>query len=374
MKYDYLIVGAGFSGAVLAERIASQLDKKVLIIDSREHIGGNCYDETDQHGINIHKYGPHIFHTNNAKVWNYLLKFTEMELYFHKVLAVIDGEYVPIPFNFNSIYQLFPPKYAEKLESKLLDKFTYGAKIPILKLIESSDDDLKLLADFVYKNVFLGYNLKQWELKPEDLDSSVSGRVPIYLSRDNRYFQDKYQGIPAKGYTNVFHNLLNHKNIELRLNSEFQDIKQAEKFDKLIYTGTIDSFFNYSFGELPYRSLSFEYLSYDLEYFQPASQVNYPNNYNFTRITEFKHFLRNKFGKTVIAKEYSHEHIIGKNQPYYPIITEENMNKYNLYKEAAQKEKNTYFCGRLADYKYYNMDQVIAIALDLFEKEICGVK
>ncbi len=373
MNYDYLIVGAGFSGAVLAERIASQLDKKVLLVDSREHIGGNCYDEADEFGINIHKYGPHIFHTNNSKVWNYLRKFTDFELYFHKVLAVIDGEFVPIPFNFNSIYQLFPKNYAEKLELKLLEKFPYGAKIPILKLIESSDNDLKFLADYVYKNVFLGYNLKQWELKPEDLDGSISGRVPIFLSRDDRYFQDKYQGIPTKGYTQIFKNLLNHKNIEVRLNTDYPSAAQTEKFNKLIYTGTIDSYFDYSFGELPYRSLSFEYKYYDMEFFQPAAQVNYPNNYDFTRITEYKHFLRKSSEKTVIAKEFSHLHIIGENQPYYPIITDENLLKYDKYKGLAKTEKNTFFCGRLADYKYFNMDQAIAAALSLFENQISGV-
>ena len=368
MIYDYLIVGAGISGCVLAERLSNQLGKKVLLIDKRNHIGGNCYDEINS-GITIHKYGPHIFHTNNKKVWQYISSFTQWHLYFHKVLAVIEGEKVPIPFNFNAIYQLFSPKYAEKLENLLNDKFGYGNKIPILKLLESTDKDLKYLADYIYTNVFLGYNLKQWGCKPEDLDSSVSSRIPIYLSKDNRYFQDKYQAIPLNGYTEMFKNIINNKNIELLLNTDFKSAESTYKFNKLIYTGTIDSFFDYSYEHLPYRSLNFEYQFLNKSYFQEVSQINYPNNYDFTRITEFKHFLDEKSDKTVIALEYPEDYIIGKNEPYYPIPNEANQLIMEKYKSKAREiEKNVLFCGRLADYKYYNMDQAVAVALQLFDK------
>jgi UDP-galactopyranose mutase len=366
MIYDYLIVGAGLSGCVLAERLASQIDKKVLLIDQREHIAGNCYDEKLD-GITVHKYGPHIFHTNNKKVWDYLSVFTDWHLYFHKVFAIVEGQNVPVPFNFNSIYQLFSPKLAEKLELLLLDKFNYCNKIPILKLLETSDKDLKFLADYIYSNVFLGYNLKQWGVKPEELDSSVSSRVPVYLSRDNRYFQDKYQAIPQNGYTRMFSKLINHKNIELVLGTDFKKAEQNYKFDKVIYTGTIDSYFDYSLGELAYRSLNFEYKKYNMEYYQELAQVNYPNNFDFTRITEFKHFLDEKVANTIIAKEFPTEYKLGINEPYYPIPNEENQLLVDKYKSLARKiRKNVLFCGRLADYKYYNMDQAVAVALQLF--------
>lgn len=368
MKYDYLIVGAGISGCILAERLANILNKKVLLIDRRNHIGGNCFDEQID-GITVHKYGPHIFHTNNQKVWQYLSAFTKWHLYFHKVLAVIEGKSVPVPFNFNSIYQLFSPNYAEKLEKILLDKFAYGTKVPILKLLESTDKDLKFLAGYIYSNVFLGYNLKQWGVKPEELDSSVSSRVPVYLSRDDRYFQDKYQAIPAKGYTAMFESIINHKNIDLQLNIDFKTAENDFKFDKVIYTGTIDSFFDYELGELPYRSLIFENRKIENEYFQQVSQVNYPNNYDFTRITEFKHFLNDKCSHTIIAEEYPCEYKLGINEPYYPIPNEENHLLAEKYKNKAMNfRRNVLFCGRLADYKYYNMDQAVAAALQLFEQ------
>ncbi len=368
MKYDYLIVGAGFSGCILAERLATQLDKNILLIDRREHIAGNCYDEIID-GITVHKYGPHIFHTNNKKVWDYLSAFTEWHLYFHKVLAVIEGKNVPVPFNFNSIYQLFSPNFANKLETLLLDKFSYANKIPILKLLETTDKDLKFLADYIYSNVFLGYNLKQWGVKPEELDSSVSSRVPVYLSRDNRYFQDKYQAIPINGYTQLFKNLISHKNIELVLNTDFKTAEKNYKFDKVIYTGTIDSFFDYSLGTLAYRSLNFKYKNIKSAYFQETSQVNYPNNYDFTRITEFKHFLDEVTENTIIAEEYPTEYKVGINEPYYPFPNEENQLLAEKYKSLAMNiRENVLFCGRLADYKYYNMDQTVAVALQLFDK------
>ncbi len=372
MEFDYLIVGAGFSGSVLAERIASQLNKKVLVVDRREHIGGNCYDYYNDNQILVHKYGPHIFHTQMQKVWDYLSQFTEWRLYMHTVLAVVEGKKVPIPFNFNTIDLLFPKKYAEKLEKLLLSEYGYGLKVPILKLKETKNTELKFLADYIYKNVFLGYNQKQWNLTPEELDSSVSSRVPVYLSRDDRYFQDKFQSIPKQGYTKIFEKLLSNKNIKVLLKTDYKEVMNSIKFNKLIYTGTIDSFFDYTYGELPYRTLEFDFKTIDKAYFQEVSQINYPNTNDYTRITEFKHITGQESNKTTIAYEYPIDHVVGKNEPYYPIPREENQIIYDKYKAESEKHNSIIFLGRLADYKYYNMDQTIGVALQTFEKKIAN--
>lgn len=371
MKYDYLIVGAGLAGSVLAERIANELNKKVLLIDRRSHIGGNCFDYIDEYNIQVHKYGPHIFHTNNKKVWDYVSRFTDWHIYFHTVLAVVEGKKVPIPFNLNSIYKLFPKKYAERLEELLIERYGYGIKVPILKLLENSDGDLKFLADYIYKNIFLGYNLKQWGLKPEELDRSVSGRVPVFVSQDDRYFQDTYQGIPVKGYTSLIGKMLSNPNIELRLNTDFKSIAAENISEKTIFTGMLDEYFNYEFGELPYRSLDFEMKTFDYPQFQKVAQVNYPNNYDFTRITEFKHFSDAKNSYSTIAIEYPTEYKNGVNEPYYPIPNPENGLLFDKYKKEAENLKGkVYFLGRLAEYKYYNMDQIVGVALSLFNNEL----
>lgn len=371
MIYDYLIVGAGFAGSVIAERIASQLDKKILVIDRREHIGGNCFDFFDDYGICIHKYGPHAFHTNSKKVWDYLSKFTFWIPYEHKVLAVIEGKKVPIPFNFNSIEMLFPKNYAEKIISLLKIRFGENIKVPILKLKQVNNKDLKFLADFIYDNVFLGYTQKQWGLKPEELDYSVTSRVPIFIGRDNRYFYDKYQAIPKDGYTKLFENILNHKNIEILLNTDFNQVKKDLKFKKLVFTGPIDNFFDYLFGELPYRSLSFDFKNLQQEYFQEVAQVNYPNNYEWTRITEFKHFLNQQEMSTTIAYEYPQKFIKNINEPYYPIPRKENEEQYKKYLSETKKiENSVIFIGRLAEYKYFNMDEIVGNALLKFENLI----
>lgn len=373
MKYDYLIAGAGFSGAVLAERIANVCNKKVLVVDLRNHIGGNCYDYRNEDNLLIHKYGPHIFHTLNKKVWDYLSQFTEWHTYYHRVLGVIDGQKVPVPFNINSINKCFPKARAEKLVELLLNKFGYGIKIPILKLMENKDKDLKHLADFIYDKVFLGYNLKQWGLKPEELDPSVSSRVPVFISNDDRYFQDTYQGIPKEGYTAIFEKLLNHDNIEVRLNTDYRDIN-SDDYRMLIYTGAIDSFFDFKYGDLPYRSLQFEMQYPAMEYFQDTAQINYPNDFDYTRITEFKHFHDYpKMNKTAIAYEFPQQFQRGINEPYYPIPKKENNELFAKYRNLADEmQDKVLFVGRLADYKYYNMDQVVGVALLTFEKKIIG--
>lgn len=369
MKYDFLVVGAGLAGAVLAERIASTLNKKVIIIDKRSHLGGNCYDYKENNLL-IHKYGPHIFHTQSRKPFDYISKFTDWIPYEHRVLGSVDGELVPVPFNFNSLYKCFPLNFAQKLEEKLIQKFGYGIKTPILKLKENEDKDIQFLADYIYKNVFLNYTLKQWGMTPEELDPSVTSRIPVFLSRDNRYFQDSFQMMPKEGYTKIFEKMLSHPNIEIRLNTEYSDIKDQVEYDYLIFTGAIDEFFNYKYGELPYRSLRFKFESININEFQPVAQVNYPNLNDYTRITEFKHFYPEKNETTTIAFEYPEKFEIGKNERFYPIPKEENSILYQKYLEEAKKLKNVFFVGRLAEYKYYNMNEIIAVALVTFDTKI----
>jgi UDP-galactopyranose mutase len=370
MKVDWLIVGAGFSGCVLAERLASQLGQRVLILDKRDHIGGNAYDYYNEDGILVHKYGPHIFHTKSKKIWDYLSQFTEWRHYFHHVLGVVEGKKVPIPFNLNSLYALFPPKYAEKLEEQLLANFGMGVKVPILKLRESAIGDLEMLANYIYDNVFVRYTIKQWELKPEELDRSVTGRVPVYISRDNRYFQDPYQAMPKYGYTEMFRKMLAHPNIKILLNADYREVINDIKFNRMVYTGPIDTFFDYMHGELPYRSLRFAFETLDQEQYQEVGTVNYPNEYDITRITEQKYLSGQTSKKTTLVMEYPQAYVPGCNDPYYPIPREENRLRYDLYlKEANKLNGSVIFAGRLAEYKYYDMDQAALRALSLFEKE-----
>lgn len=375
MKCDVLIVGTGLAGSILAERIATQLDRKVIIVDKRFHIGGNCYDYRQDDGVLIHKYGPHIFHTNNLKQFEYISRFTEWNKYFHCVLGSVDGKLVPVPFNFNSLYALFPLKFAKRLEEKLISKYGFGVKIPILKMKEEKDDDIKFLADYVYRNVFLNYTIKQWGLTPEELDPTVTSRIPVFLSRDNRYFQDAYQGIPKEGYTKIFERMLNHPNIRVLLNTDFKHINEEIKYKYLIYTGAIDEFFDYRFGELPYRSLRFDLQKFNITQYQPVAQVNYPNNQEYTRITEFKHFLPYNTPTTTVAFEYPEQFKLGDNERFYPIPRTENRTIYEKYLELAKEvADNTLFVGRLAEYRYYNMNEVVGVALMMFETKVKNLK
>lgn len=373
MKIDWLIVGAGFTGSVLAERIASQLGQKVLIVEQRDHIAGNAYDYYDEQGVLVHQYGPHIFHTNAKYIWDYLAQFTEWRRYYHHVLAVVDGKQVPLPFNLNSLALLFPPRYADKLAQKLLEQYGFNVKVPILKIRETaSSGDLKFLADYIYEKVFHNYTLKQWDLTPEELAPSVTARVPIYISRDDRYFQDRFQGLPKWGYTALFRRLLNHSKIKLLLNTRYQEIAEEVEYQKMIVTGPIDEFFEQLHGELPYRSLDFKLIYSEQDKVQPVGVVNYPNEYDYTRITEFKHLTGQRvFGSTCV-EEYPQPYERGQNVPYYPIPKDEYREWYKKYQREAEKLKGrVLFAGRLADYQYYNMDQAVARALSLFEKVIC---
>ena len=369
-EHKILIIGSGITGITLAERFVSK-GNKVLIIEKRNHIGGNCYDFKDENGIIVHKYGPHIFHTDYKEVWDYLSQFTDWIYYQHKVLGFIDGKFVPIPFNLNSLYELMPLKLAEKLEEKLINNFGYNKKIPILELRKTEDKDLKSLADFIYEKVFLHYTEKQWGIKPEEIDPLVTARVPVVISRDDRYFQDKYQGIPKDGYTKMFKRMLKNKNIEIQLNTDFKEIKDKIKYDLLIYTGPIDEFFDYKYGKLDYRCLKIGFQTLDMENYQPAAVVNYPNKkYPFTRITEFKKFMIVKSKKTTIGIEYP-----GNNGfKAWPLLDKRNKEIFKKYWQEAErlKKENIYFVGRLAEYKYYDMDDAVKNSLDLFKRIAYG--
>jgi UDP-galactopyranose mutase len=367
--YAWTIVGAGFTGAVLAERIASQLDQRVLVIDRREHIAGNAYDHRGDFGVLVHKYGPHIFHTNSEKVWNYLSRFTAWRPYEHRVLGMIDGVLAPIPFNLNSLDALFSAADAARLSRELIETYGEGKNIPILKMKEDGPPGLKSLAEYIYEKVFENYTLKQWGLRPEQLDPGVSARVPVRISRDDRYFLDTYQAMPAEGYSTMFARILDHPNIHVATSTDYRSLPASDA--KVIFTGPIDEFFAYRFGALPYRSLRFRFFSRVEDSVQPTGTVNYPNEHAYTRITEFKHLTGQAASGTVLVEEYPQAYEPGKNEPYYPIPTGDTAEKLKPYLAAARElEGRVWFAGRLGDYAYYNMDQACGSALALFEKRI----
>jgi UDP-galactopyranose mutase len=369
MKFDWLIVGAGLAGATFAERIASQLAKSVLVIEQRCQVAGNAWDEYNEHGILEHKYGPHIFHTNSKEVWDYLSKFTEWRPYIHRVLGSIDGKLVPLPFNLNSIDQLFPAVMAERLSRKLVEAYGVGGSVSILKLREAKDSDIQILSEYVYKNVFEQYTKKQWGMKPEELSAGVTARLPVFISRDERYFRDIYQGMPLHGYGVMVRRMLNHPNIRLMLNTRWQDIKGEILFKRMVFSGPIDEYFEYKYGELPYRSLRFDVQTHPVERYQDAAVVNFPNDHDYTRITEQKWLTGQIHPHTTTLTEYPISHVVGKTIPYYPIPTDANRQQYELYvTEARTLGQEAIFIGRLGDYTYYNMDQVVARALELFNR------
>lgn len=364
-KITNLVVGAGISGAVIARQIAAVLQQPVTVIDSREHIAGNIYDYHHPSGITVHKYGPHIFHTQSKEVWDYLSQFTAWHYFFLKPNVWIDNIRATLPFNLNTLHQVLPASLANRLEQKLIEKYGYNVKVPILTLQQQQDADLKFLAAYIYEKVFKNYTLKQWGISAEEIDPSVMARVPVYISRDDGYFQDKYQAIPAQGYTAMVEKMLYHPLITVRLKTPFQKIKDHISYERLFYTGPIDEFFEYNLGPLPYRSLRFEVEQKKQPYYQPAVVTNYPNNFDFTRICEHKYFLNEQADTTVISVEYPQEFKVGENDPYYPIANEQTAQLYERYLQQAKKLPGVYFLGRLGDYKYYNMDQAVTRALHL---------
>lgn len=356
--YDYLIAGAGFAGCVTAERLAFS-GKKVLLIDKRSHIGGNAYDCYNNDGILVHKYGPHIFHTNSEEVYNYLSCFTAWRNYQHHVLSAVDGQMLPIPINLNTINML----YGLQLNSSEMETFFASKAEKIDRVLTSEDVVVGKVGRELYEKFFRGYTRKQWALDPSELDASVTARVPVRTNRDNRYFTDTYQVMPLNGYTAMFTNMLSHPNIHIMLNADFRDVVKEVQYARLIYTGPIDEYFEYCFGKLPYRSIEFRFETHEKQ-FQDVGTVNYPNDYAFTRVTEFKHLTGQKHDKTTVVYEFPKSD----GDPYYPIPRQENTALYDRYKKLAATLPNVWFAGRLGTYKYYNMDQVVAQALVLTKK------
>lgn len=386
--YDAVVVGCGFAGAVSANQFAEG-GMKVLMVEQRAQIAGNMYDELDENGILVHKYGPHIFHTNSGTVWRWLRMFSGFTAYQHKVLANLNGTFMPVPFNKKSMVIAFGEEKAEKLTQKLIDAFGDNTRVTITQLREQEDPDLKEVADYVYSNVFLYYTQKQWGLTPDQVDPSVVARVPVLISQDDRYFQDAYQGMPVWGYTKLFEEMLSHENITVCLNTKAEDVLelqyagdgeeaavtavniQGKPFTgPIVYTGPLDELLDVRFGRLPYRSLDFVYETHDVEFFQPCGTVNYTVSEDYTRITEFKHMtLGKKQNKTTIMKEYSREYVDPATQiPYYAIINDENRAHHMRYVSMLAPVENFYPLGRLAEYKYYNMDAIIERALTVSRK------
>lgn len=367
-KVKNVVVGAGISGCTAANRIAETLGEDVLLIDARPHIGGNCFDCADKNGIRVHKYGAHIFHTDSKRVWDFTKRFTKWYPYMHSVRCKIHGMEVPIPFNMNSMRMLFPAALAETLETKLVAKFGFGARVAVLDLMRSRDRDLKFLAEFVYGSVLLNYTQKRWGLKPDEISGEVMARFPIAVSRDDRYFQNKYQGIPADGYAAMFKKMIAHHRIDFVPEMPFSKISGMLECDRIFYTGPIDEYFGYKFGRLQYRSLKFDFVEYDRPHFQSAAVINYPNNYDFTRISEYKYFLGQVCDKTTVSYEYPEPFEPGKNERGYPVLNSMNASLYAKYASEAKKLKNVHFFGRLGSYSYFDMDTAVLRAMELVEK------
>lgn len=353
--HDWLIVGAGFAGAVLAERLASRGDT-VLLIDRRAHVGGNAFDHLDAAGLQIHHYGPHIFHTNSDGVLQYLSQFTEWRPYEHRVLASVDGQLLPIPINLDTINGL----YGLKLTSAELEGFFSSRAVPVQEVITSRDVVVSRIGEELYEKFFRHYTYKQWGLDPSELDKSVTARVPVRTTRDDRYFTDRHQCMPLHGYSALFQRMLASPRIDVRCNTDYRTAHaKGERWRRMIYTGPIDEFFDHVHGALPYRSLRFVHLTMDCAQWQPVAVVNYPQNQAYTRITEYKHLTGQQHAQTSITVEYPTDC----GDPYYPVPNERNRARYRSYRDLADALPDTYFVGRLASYQYFNMDQVVAQAL-----------
>jgi UDP-galactopyranose mutase len=363
--FDYLVVGAGFAGSVLAERLASAAGKRVLIVDRRDHIGGNAFDHYDEDGILVHKYGPHIFHTNSAEILDYLGQFTAWRPYEHRVLASVDGRLVPMPINLDTINTL----YGLSLNTEQVEAFLAARAVKIDTVRTSEDVVLARVGRELYEKFFRNYTRKQWGLDPSELDASVTARVPVRTNRDPRYFSDRFQAMPLHGYTRMFQRMLAHPNIKVMLKTDFREIEGIIKYEQLIYTGPIDEFFDHRYGRLPYRSLDFKQETFDTAVAQAAPVVNYPNEHAYTRVTEFKYLTGQRHDKTAVVYEFPK----AEGDPYYPIPRPENAALYKRYKELAGAMTNVHFVGRLATYKYYNMDQVVAQALTMFQ-DLMGLR
>ena len=376
-QYDCLIIGAGFAGAVCARELAERGGKRVLVLERRDHVAGNAYDLPDGHGVLIHQYGPHIFHTGDKRVFDYLSRFTGWRDYQHRVVADVHGTLMPVPFNLTSLELAFGAERAAALEEKLLAAYGAGRKVTILELRQNADPEIAALADYVYENVFLHYTMKQWGQTPDQIDPNTTARVPVFLSEDDRYFQDEYQGMPLKGYTPLFEAMLDHPNITVRLGEDAiprlgldGDVLTVDGVPfqgPVVYTGAADELFGRRFGPLPYRTLDFRFETLDQTWFQSRGAVNYTVDQPYTRITEFKHMTGQELeGRTTIVKEFSRAYTGAPEEtPYYAIINGENNALYARYRALAERFPNLHLLGRLAEYKYYNMDAIVARALEL---------
>ena len=363
--FDYLIVGAGFAGSVLAERLASQAGKRVLIIDKRNHIGGNAYDHYNEDGILVHKYGPHIVHTNAERIFTYLSQFTKWRPYEHRVLAHVDGQHLPIPINRTTVNRLYGLDLQTEEEC---EAFFASRAEPVERCQTSEDVVVSKVGRELYEKFFRGYTRKQWGLDPSELDAQVTARVPTRTNTDDRYFNDTYQAMPLHGYTRMFEHMLNHPNIKVMLNTDYREVIDFIPFKEMVYTGPVDKFFNYRYGKLPYRSLEFRHETHKQAVYQPAPVVNYPNEYEYTRITEFKYLTGQEHSSTSIVYEYPR----AEGDPYYPVPKPDCRELYRQYKALADETPGVYFVGRLATYQYYNMDQVTAQALAMFKRIVTG--
>jgi UDP-galactopyranose mutase len=367
--FDYVVVGAGFAGCVTAERLAGQYRQRVLLVEKRNHIGGNCYDAYDEVGILTHRYGPHTFHTNNRKVFEYLLQFTDWRYYQHRVRAYVDGKLLPIPINLDTINQL----YGMNLSSQELAEYFERVREPITPVKTAEDAVVARVGRDLYEKFFKGLTHKHWGLEASKLDASVTMRIPVRTNRDDRYFTDRFQGIPRHGYTALFSKMLEHPRISILLNTDYRSIMNAIRFKRMVFTGPIDEYFDHLHGPLPYRSVFFEYETLSTKGLpgkthQPVGTVTYPNDYDFTRIAEFKHFTGQSHPLTTIVRQYPKD----SGEPYYPVPNEETKALYQKYAALAEKERNVWFVGRLANYQYLNMDQVVAKALELVETELAA--
>ena len=378
MMYDVIIVGAGTAGCVAARNLAEQ-GKKVLILEKKNHIAGNCYDEKDEHDVLIHVYGPHIFHTSKESVYEFLSRFTDWFHFRHEVVANVHGKYMPVPFNLHTLKLAYGEERAKSLEEKLVQIYGVGAKVPILELMNHKDVDLQMIGKYVYDNIYVYYTMKQWGKKPEEIDPAVTARVPVNVSYDNGYFSDRYQGVPLNGFTAMFENMLEHENITVALKTEAKDVLfvegdkvfyQGEIFEGVvIFTGPIDEFFDCKYGRLPYRTLGFEFEHYEQDDFQGHSVVNYTVDQDYTRITEYKYLTGQKCKGTTVSKEYPSAYTGEKGQvPYYSIANEENYALYAKYRKEVEGVSNFYLLGRLAEYQYYNIDVMVEKAMELAEK------
>lgn len=362
MHYQYVVVGAGLAGLTVAERIASEKNEKVLLVEKRSHIGGNVYDSYNEDGILIHNYGPHIFHTNDKEVYEYLSRFTKWNDFWHRVLTQVDGNLIPMPITLETINQL----YNMSLTPEEMKKFIDTLAVPVEEIKTSRDVALSKVGEEIYQKFFENYTKKQWGVDPAEIDTSVISRIPLRYNRDTRYFTDKYQGMPRHGYTKMCEAMAVNSNIKILLNTDFEEIRNEITWDTLVYTGPADEYYGYRHGKLKYRSIDFVFETYDCESYQEAPVVNYPNDYDFTRITEFKKMTWQESRKTTILKEYPQ----AEGEPYYPFPTADCKAQYALYQAEMEKEKNVYFLGRLAEYRYYNMDAVVRSALNLYNEKL----